>query len=337
MDRIRGGFMMNRVRQAVWAAAVAAFLGVSAFAVPAIPAEASSVVPQWRTSYQLHASGAVLTGVTAPAAGAVWVTGRYRSGSDFLLRWNGRSWRLRRMPVAGFHAATIVSSSPFDVWLFGWTTTKLMALRWNGKSWHRTSWPGVLYAPQSVSVVAWNDVWLSNGAQVEHWNGHVWTAVAMPARCGGDQLSAGSGTDVWAVNVPADDPGSQSLVVCQWTGHAWHEVHLPRSGKETFVRLLATSATSVWISSNYLVWHLSGRTWHVISGVEAFGSPQLALASYGASGLWTGASDLWTGRAWISPTGPGYLLPQAIASVPGSTQAWMVGGDQEGQVVLRAT
>lgn len=333
---IWGTLMMNRVRQAASAAVVAAF-AVAAFAVSAGPAQASTAAPEWRSSYQLHVSGAVLTGITAPSASAVWATGQYRSGSDFLLHWNGRRWHLAGMPVAGFHAAVIVSSSPYNVWLFGWTT-KLMALRWNGKSWHRTSWPGLVgLAPQSVSVLAYNDVWLSNGAQPEHWNGRVWTAVALPAGCGDDQLSAGSSTDVWAVNVPAGYPAAESLTVCHWTGHAWDKVHLPRSGKESFVRLLVTSASSAWISGSKLVWHLSGQTWHVITGAEASGSPQLALASYGASGLWTGANDLWTGRAWTSPTGPGYLLPQAIASVPRSTQAWLVGNDLQGQVVLRAT
>jgi hypothetical protein len=91
------------------------------------------------------------------------VVGQNHSGTQLLLHWNGHRWRLGGMPVRGYHEKAIASSSPSDVWLFGYTT-KPVALRWNGRSWHQTSWPGFAsFPPQAVTVLAWNDVWISVG------------------------------------------------------------------------------------------------------------------------------------------------------------------------------
>lgn len=331
--------MMNNVKLTATAAA-AAVLAVAAAVLPgAVPAQASTLPSQWHTAYHLGIRGGLLTGIMAPAASAVWVTGLNRSGTGFLLHWNGHRWRLGNMPVPGFHVAAIASSSPRNVWMFGWTTEPV-ALRWNGKSWHRISWPGVVgLGPQGLSVLAWNNVWISEGQQPQHWNGHSWTTVTMPAGCGDEQIGAASTTDVWTVNVP-DGPTAQKFVACQWNGRNWRRVEVPHTGETRFVRLLVVSSASVWVagqgSTRSLVWHLSGHSWHVMTDAGA-GDVLVALASYGTSGLWTGEHDVWTGRAWIHPTGPGHLTAYALTSVPRSAQAWLVGSDQAGQVVLRVS
>lgn len=72
----------------------------------------------------------VLTGVSAPAASNVWVSG-YEEGSGlsfvpYVLHWNGKAWSLTKTPNLGDVGSSlrgIIARSPDDVWAVGQTQT----------------------------------------------------------------------------------------------------------------------------------------------------------------------------------------------------------------------
>ena len=115
--------------------------------------------------------------------------------------WNGHKWYIANTPQPGslrdlMFGASARSKS--DVWVVGDQESgngifETLAEHWNGHAWSvvRTPNPGStgnhLYAVDAVSA---DDVWAVGqqlGAQapdqglVEHWNGHHWSVVRLPA------------------------------------------------------------------------------------------------------------------------------------------------------------
>src|SRR5215472_2963050 len=82
----------------------------------------------WKVAYQPRIPNGIMVGVTAPSLRSAWAFGYKQTkaapGPYFLLHWNGNRWRVSGMPVLGYHAAAIASSSASNVWLFGWTSSK---------------------------------------------------------------------------------------------------------------------------------------------------------------------------------------------------------------------
>jgi len=141
----------------------------------------------------------------AASQGKAWAVGE-RLNSQYQDRalvevWNGTKWSIAEIPQPGdvrdmlFAASAL---SPSDVWVVGDQESangvfETLAEHWNGSTWTvvPTPDPGSsgnhLYAVDAVSP---DDVWAAGqqlGAQfpdnglVEHWDGHSWSVVPVPA------------------------------------------------------------------------------------------------------------------------------------------------------------
>src|SRR5215472_2320335 len=198
-----GGFWVRAASVAGGLAAIvapAAATGVpsAAAANPLTPARVT-----WKVAYQPRIPNAIMVGVAAPSLNSAWAFGYKQTktgpGAYFLLRWNGSHWRASSMPVLGYHAAAIASSSASNVWLFGWTSAKqALALRWNGRHWLRIPWPGTAaFFAQSEAVISPDNVWVVAGSGLQHWNGHGWRTIQPPAKFLPGQISGSSATNLW--------------------------------------------------------------------------------------------------------------------------------------------
>ena len=137
----------------------------------------------WHLAYAPHITDGVMVGVAAPAKDAVWAIGRvYRKhalGPDFVLHWNGKHWRKSGMPVPGYRADVVMSSSARNVWMFGRTAAgSPLAARWNGRRWLRIGEPSIArFGLQAEAVISPTDVWVAVGGYASRWNGSRWTLV----------------------------------------------------------------------------------------------------------------------------------------------------------------
>ena len=171
------------------------------FLAVAPTAQASQYQLGWRVTWTGPRDGA-LQAVTAPARNAAWAIGDVygHHGHSFLVRWNGARWRTSAMPVRGYTATNIGSSSPRNVWIFGFAGTggREESLRFNGRRWSAVAGPPLTGVLRGEAVLGPANVWVggttSNNRQVVfHWNGRGWstfTAAASPARTAVRKLTA---------------------------------------------------------------------------------------------------------------------------------------------------
>jgi len=300
----------------------------------------------WKLSYTGPLKGSVQS-ITAPGRRDAWAIATYHYYSFFLLHWNGRSWHKSAMPVPGYYAYGVVSSSPDNVWIFGFVekTGVAEALQWDGHRWTPEPEPDIgADALSSETVVSPTDAFIGLEDSVEgppaavyHWNGNTWKLTRLPLSFAFAQLSSSSRANVWAVGV--SDAGRKvrgPVTAYRWRDGAWHAVRLPRRDGYT-AAVLAESARNVWITDPDLVLHWNGARWSRLNSTGAEPGP---LAAYGRHGLWVGANSLWTGSAWLT-VGPGMVrgypvFGNALASVPGTDQTWLAGDSRVGAVIMQA-
>src|SRR5262249_34756858 len=151
--------------------------------------------------------------------------------------WNGSQWSIASTPQPGLGRDMLFGASALsasDVWVVGDQEGangkfETLAEHWDGASWSviPTPDPGTsgnhLYAVDAVSS---NNVWAAgmtlNGDSpdqglVEHWDGHKWSVVPLPAQASADLVMltgiAATDSQVW-VTGEADSPegGGQPLV-----------------------------------------------------------------------------------------------------------------------------
>ncbi len=323
------------------ASAVALGLGTVA---PAAHASSGPYSVSWKLSYAGPLRGSVQS-ITAPGRRDAWAIATYHYYSFFLLHWNGRSWHKSAMPVRGYYAYGVVSSSADDVWIFGFVEKSGVAeaLQWDGYRWTPEPEPDIgRDALSSATVVSYTDVFIGLDDSVEgpppavyHWNGNTWKLTSLPSSFAFAQLSSSSAGNVWAVGVSGDEV-SEPLTAYRWRDGAWHAVRLPHRDSYT-AAVLAESDRNVWITDPNSVLHWNGARWSQLSSVGAGPGP---LASYGRHGLWVGSNSLWTGSAWLTVS-PGMVrgypvFGNALATVPGTDQTWLAGDSRFGAVIMRA-
>ena len=264
-----------------------------------------------------------------------------------------------------------------------WASGDCGLLGWNGKSWQLASFPmpapSLEPAPADVVDVSPGDAWLLGstlnvtqnvlGSFVDHWNGHRWQSVTLPAA-----LHLTSGTtltaigahgprDVWiAGTAPVGSPSSlrTKIVLLHWNGRSWRRLAQPGSGLGYYnsvqgVRVV--SATSAWVvgwdklgpnedeKRLPLALHWTGRRWtttRMPAGRGELDNVTVADGQVVASGdtfspdQTSYGLDLlrWTGRAWVHEavpaSGPGTM--GGIAGIPGGG-VWVTGstGDTTGE------
>jgi hypothetical protein len=311
------------------ASAIILTVAPAAAAAGASPAQS----PQWRTAWAGPRTDAV-DGITAPAANAAWAFAvQYGHGLPYLLHWNGEHWRKEAMPGNGFQPESIYSSSPDDVWLFGFAEkTQQAAEYWyDGSEWIAVPGPAIGAQEQyGDAVLGPHDVWIAVGTAVYHWNGQAWSQISTPVRLEYGSLGGSRSGGVWIAT-------AQTLKVYRWSGSHWQRMRAPHPYTRQ-TGLLVVSSRDVFVVTQTKVLHWSGKRWteQANQNVPATGP----LASYGSAGLWDSAQDLWTGSTWVvylpyEGDAPAFGL--ALARIPGSGQAWLAGDSDKGAVIMRFT
>ena len=174
---------------------------------------------------------------------------------------------------------------------------------------------GVPYAPLAgVSATSASDVWAvgrDDGASLtEHWNGHAWSSVALPAGpcdlfesdCQLTGVSADSPTDAVAVGTALLPTNGWVLapLAYQWTGTAWRT--MPLSSDITYSSLAHVKTFS------------ATNAWAVGTGFS--GTQTVATAAH------------WDGTSWTQQTTP-FATPLGLTmnAIAGSSPSdiWIVG------------
>jgi hypothetical protein len=288
-----------------------------------------------------------LYGVAAVSTNDVWAVGEHDNADgdhiqSLIEHWNGSNWSVVASPSGNHPLNAVAVISTNDVWAVGTSlnatthNSKTLTEHWNGTSWSIVASPNVgtsINALSSIAVVSANDIWAvgeygnsfsgPTKTLIEHWNGSSWSIVSSPNVGTGDNVlygvSAISTSDVWAVGSrclvsSCFNGGTEQTLIEQWNGTSWNLVSSPNVGTTSNI---LTSVTTV--STNNI--------WAV--GYSC--SVKLCFNR----GLVHTLIEQWNGSSWsvvASPnfgTNDNYLL-NAI-SVPGSTQAWAVGGYSDGE------
>jgi hypothetical protein len=191
----------------------------------------------------------------------------------------------------------------------------------------------------SVSLSSTN-IWAlgSNGATpfAEHYNGHSWLTVKMPAPAGSTETTVGgvtalSATDLWAVGNYLNAAGDYATFSEHWNGTRWAVVTTPdQSGwpNNYLYSVSGTSASNIWAvgtslstgntSNSTLVVHWNGTAWSIVTspnpnstysafqGVEAISATKVLVigAADDSAGFPVMLSETWNGSAWTQQPTP---------------------------------
>jgi len=270
-------------------------------------------------------------GLNAISSNDVWAVGSvydsaHAAFQNLTMHWNGSAWTQIGVPSLGFVNNFLYSvsgtsvSSVFTVGTFAKSSTVRGTVvgSWNnaGGSWVLGPGPVKGAADNAiVSVVAitpknaWAVGEYTSGrfrTLAEHWTGTKWVIVSTPNMNANDNplnsVTAASANDVWAVG--DDYTGSVfDTLALHWNGTAWSIVASPSAQSASTV-LFSTSAiksTDVWAVGQY------------------------------TKGTFAKTFTMnWNGSAWstvVSPNvGPNDSFLNAVTRIPGTTNAWAVGG-----------
>jgi len=167
----------------------------------------------------------VATAATSPAD--VWA---FTSGGALsrALRWDGRTWTVRRTFAMAIGGAVVLG--PGDVWVFGepyQPGAGLGTWHYNGRTWSRVASGHGLAGGSALTATS---IWAFGGTSVAHWNGHTWsrTSVArlLPPR---QQLNFPTVTGIYAQSRDsvyaigsgnAQDEGGPTVLL-HYNGRSW--------------------------------------------------------------------------------------------------------------------
>jgi hypothetical protein len=274
------------------------------------------------------APSAILYDVTAVSPSDVWAVGLRANSSrldqiPLIEHWNGTAWSLVASPRVPGVLGEMAVASPDDIWAAGFRQVAggtrpatTLVEHWNGTSWQLVPTPSPSKYGDvlgGISVAGPNDVWAMGQAGTsahdtaplaEHWNGHTWSVVRVPAEGFSSTLGAVTSAgpdDVWSVG-SYDEPSPTGTLIFtlaeRWNGHRWSIVASPSpTGDDDLVGLAAVSAHDIW-----------------------------AVGSTGANATFV---LRWNGHAWT--TLPALSRPGAVnglfaVSAPTATDIWAAGG-----------
>jgi hypothetical protein len=327
-------------------------------------------------------SVATLSDVSAVSARDGWIVGASRRGGSshqngLAWHWDGTAWKNVALPnLSGqVELMSVAAVDDGEAWAVGWHTDRgnyrighALVEHWDGQGWSVVPVP---YAGSSnlisVSADGPADAWTigasfrrdrhgkfpASGTRplLLHWNGAIWSAVALPwARPGlvnYARVIADGPADVWVL------VNSQ---IEHWDGTSWRSVPAPFGPRDPLTAFSATSADDAWAVGSYrkgkhsqtLAAHWDGQLWQIaptpnrgtdsnltdvvaVSPDDAWAvgkSEWLKFVGGGVHGRFLGALfEHWDGRSWKVMPG---AVPQVWAGFPflgaaADGTAWAIG------------
>ena len=274
-------------------------------------------------------SGGVFDAVTTTPSGSAWAVGSQFTddGGSLTLaeQWTGSGWQVFPTPnvydqAGDFNELVDVSVvSDSDIWAVGiadrtGAREKSIVVHWNGTSWALSSPEGKVTALSAVSMVS-STYGLSVGQ------------VSPP----GLAVAAGLAHGTWSAKKLPDSEG-QLL----------HDVRAPSKKEAWAVGSQLVDGSSIPFVDHFV----KGTGWTSVSPGTVDAGVFWALAASSSGDMWavgTDYSDLdeplishWDGAAWTqvaAPSGTDAALLD-VTFVPGSEEAWAVGGDASGSMIL---
>ena len=282
-------------------------------------------------------------GVKAISPDNVWAVGlrsQTQVSQEFpvIEHWNGTAWSVIASPSVDGFLNGIAVASPDDIWAVGIAQkgtgalpAKTLAEHWNGHTWSvaATPSPGKYGDTLSgVTVAGPDDVWLTGQTGInrfdtaplsEHWNGHTWSVVKMPAEnfdSGVGSVTSAGPDDLWASGWYAVETitGTELYTLAEhWNGHRWR-LNFPPSptGDDALNDITAVSASDIWAVGDTalnrtFVLHWNGKSWQTLPSLAQRGNVNTLWSVSAPS-----ATDIWAGG------GAYHTLIEHICPVSGS-------------------
>lgn len=302
--------------------------------------------------------GGNLVGVAAASASSVWAVGYVLDGPKQQLEtwhWNGRYWApVGSKAVSGSLTPLFaVATAAGDTWAVGGRSgDRTIVLHWRHGTWATVAVPSGLRKAglSSVAVLSPHDVWAAGSNTLLHWNGKRWSRFAGPDFHGGTYATVArvpGKAQVWVTGLE----GGGSLTAARWSGSTWELFPLPpKLGGSGAVGAL--SASTAWLAtttstgaerqrSGFLRW--DGSSWATVPAPNPAPFDEIRSVSVrSATDAWA-VGDLrphagsplrdyrswvlhWDGTAWSRLQAPAGEGLNAVAVVPGTRDAWAVGG-----------
>ncbi|HEX4816470.1 MAG TPA: hypothetical protein VFV66_27330 [Nonomuraea sp.] len=204
----------------------------------------------------------MLLDVSGTGGNDIWAVGQYEVRPHvprypLAAHWDGTAWRKVDVPIPpgknNVSLNAVAAIAPDDAWAVGsaGTTGDLqettLITHWDGASWQIVPSPNVgdTNTPNQLSAVAAagpDDVWAVGYAAentfrpiAQHWDGHAWTIVPLPAPETGHGVLSGvavrASDDAWAVGYARSSTARSTTepYVVHWDGHSWTRVQTPNS------------------------------------------------------------------------------------------------------------
>jgi hypothetical protein len=278
-----------------WFSAVTAPAATDIWAVGRIgsgttaPLVAHSTGSSWKvvTAPDFGASGGELNAVRAISSTDIWAVGD-ASGAEFptpqAAHYDGHHWKVVPMapnppgaqPGGVLYGLAAVSST--NVWAVGGrpspSDSDTLIEHWDGSHWNYVPSPTSVLGRglSGISAASATDIWAVGSGGIDrplamHWNGSVWSEVALPLPAGADRdgrdyslraVKVISSHDVWA--------GGESGLIEHYDGHLWKVVPNPALSDTTqswqLTSLTFRSSTDVWAVGGPGTLHWDGKVWH---------------------------------------------------------------------------
>jgi hypothetical protein len=201
-----------------------------------------------------------IASVSASSATDGWAVGQicnYVNGncSSLMLRWNGKTWSIVKVPrLNGLYADIyqVVDISPIDAWAVGFSIYGPLALNWNGQKWTVVNVPGSSEyggALNSASAIpGTSELWAleaaSGGQFLLKWNGTSFRGVGLPLHgfYGLNDVDASSISNTWLVGTSQSASGTQPSLTVHWNGKKWLKVQSPSPAPDNELFSVTTSS-----------------------------------------------------------------------------------------------
>jgi hypothetical protein len=275
----------------------------------------------WRIVKVVGVRGGIseFTTVTASGKTNAWAGGSLcpdpcSSPTATVVRWNGRSWGVFKLPAAlsvGPSSPVVASSSATNTWIFAENgSNREYGVHITAGRETQVAFPvhvGISAAANFSPTNAWAFGVSGIGGSgtlvpyAAHYNGREWKHVALPVAP--DGVSALSSGDLWVYGTTAAtlNKSSAAFAAARWTGSRWHTVKLPNLhlAAGAFMQpdsVLALNQHDVWadgtlgkgqgIGDGVVLLNWNGKKWTSVRPRYALSQFDADITTDGHGGFW---------------------------------------------------